>query len=107
VTTPCRIQLSRAKGWHMPPNTLKVDRSTRWGNPFRVGDEGVPDAAAATRLFRKLLQRDDLVAHHTFFVFTADRLRADLGGKNLACWCAPSEPCHVDVLLEIANGGAT
>lgn len=31
---PKRIQLSRRKGWKMPPNTIKVDRSTRWGNPF-------------------------------------------------------------------------
>lgn len=29
-----RIQLSRQKGWRMPENTVKVDRSTRWGNPF-------------------------------------------------------------------------
>lgn len=26
-----------------------------------------------------------------------------LRGKNLACWCKPGEPCHADVLLEIAN----
>lgn len=31
---PRRIQLSRAKGWRMPENTVKVDRSTRFGNPF-------------------------------------------------------------------------
>ncbi len=31
---PVRIQLARAKGWRMPPNAVKVDRSTRWGNPF-------------------------------------------------------------------------
>lgn len=26
-----------------------------------------------------------------------------LRGKNLACWCALDQPCHADVLLEIAN----
>lgn len=26
-----------------------------------------------------------------------------LRGKDLACWCKPGEPCHADVLLEIAN----
>lgn len=35
---PERIQLSRRKGWKMPPNTVKVDRSTPWGNPFAVGE---------------------------------------------------------------------
>jgi hypothetical protein len=27
-----------------------------------------------------------------------------LRGKNLACWCKLGEPCHADVLLELANG---
>src|SRR5215208_999153 len=31
---PARIQLKRTKGWRMPPNTVKVDRTTRFGNPF-------------------------------------------------------------------------
>lgn len=26
-----------------------------------------------------------------------------LRGKNLACWCALDQPCHADVLLELAN----
>lgn len=34
VSKPRRIQLRRTKGWRMPPNTVKVDRRTRWGNPF-------------------------------------------------------------------------
>ena len=33
---------------------------------------------------------------------TKDAIAA-LRGKNLACWCKPGEPCHADVLLEIAN----
>lgn len=33
---PKRIQLKRTKGWKMPPNTVKVDRTTKWGNPFYV-----------------------------------------------------------------------
>jgi len=34
TAAPTRIQLCRTKGWRMPENTVKVDRSTRWGNPF-------------------------------------------------------------------------
>lgn len=37
---PQRVQLSRKAGWKMPPNTMKVDRSTKWGNPFPIGKEG-------------------------------------------------------------------
>ena len=100
---PERIQLRRAKGWKMPPNTVKVDRSTRWGNPFRVGMLGVPDNAAAVALFQRAMERRDLPDDHARFVFTPERLRADLGGKNLACWCKLNEPCNADVLLELAN----
>ena len=30
-------------------------------------------------------------------------LRACLRGKNLACWCPIGQPCHADVLVEMAN----
>lgn len=29
--------------------------------------------------------------------------RYELAGRDLCCWCALSQPCHADVLLEIAN----
>jgi len=35
---PIRVQLSRKKGWRMPANTVKVDRTTKWGNPFNFRD---------------------------------------------------------------------
>ena len=28
---------------------------------------------------------------------------AELRGKDLACWCGLDQPCHADVLLELAN----
>lgn len=34
---------------------------------------------------------------------TVDDVRRELAGKNLACWCPLTEPCHADVLLEVAN----
>ena len=96
--TPQRIQLQRTKGWRMPPNAVKVDRTTRWGNLYRPGGPvwrhkgfgKVKDAAEAVELFRRLQ------APHLLDV-------AQLRGKNLACWCKPGEPCHADVLLELAN----
>ena len=35
-----------------------------------------------------------------FWMERASRL---LRGKNLACWCPLDQPCHADVLLEMAN----
>ncbi|SFF27693.1 DUF4326 domain-containing protein [Nitrosomonas sp. Nm166] len=38
---PRRVQLKRVKGWRMPENTVKVDRTTKWGNPFAPGRENL------------------------------------------------------------------
>ena len=94
---PERVQLRRTKGWRMPPNTVKVARPTMWGNPFRIGDFGVPDAVAAVERYREWLAG----------MVVGPPIPTDIGrlrGKSLACWCPPGEPCHADVLLEIANG---
>ncbi|MGH3569237.1 MAG: DUF4326 domain-containing protein [Pseudonocardia sp.] len=29
--------------------------------------------------------------------------RQELAGADLACWCPPGDPCHADVLIEVAN----
>lgn len=34
---------------------------------------------------------------------TAETIRSELAGRNLACFCALDQPCHADVLLELAN----
>ena len=106
TNSPIRVQLSRAKGWRMPENTVKVDRSTIWGNPFRVGDrvQVTPSdpvavcfsAQEAVDAYRSFM--DDVISA-TFRV----QVRLQLRGKNLACWCKLGTPCHADVLLELAN----
>lgn len=90
---PERVQLSRAKGWKMPQNTAKVDRSTRWGNPNLVSHHG---QAGAVRRFEAELRSGILR-------FSVEDVRRELRGKNLACWCKLGEPCHADVLLQVAN----
>lgn len=86
---PVRIQLKRSKGWKMPPDTVKVDRSTKWGNPYRIGTCLIPDAKAAVDAFAANLPLGDFAQ--------------ELRGKNLACWCRLEQPCHADVLLRVAN----
>jgi hypothetical protein len=105
---PERIQLSRRAGWRMPPNTVKVDRSTRWGNPFRTHGDGVPmDAALAVSLFESMLAKEggflaEIRGRGRVLTELAD-IRREPRGKNLACWCKPGTPCHADVLLRLAN----
>lgn len=33
-----------------------------------------------------------------------ERIRRDLRGFDLACYCTPGQPCHVDVLVSVARG---
>lgn len=110
---PERIQLSRAKGWRMPENTVKVDRSTRWGNPYRWQDYELKSSDVpwdvcpqefATQLAVDAFCED--AATDALPVKRADIVR-ELRGKNLACWCKPGTPCHADVLLRLANEDAT
>ena len=89
---PQRIQLKRTKGWRMPPNTVKVDRSTKWGNPFKPPLDGTVEQCV--RMFRNYVSQS---AFLSFFDLN------ELRGKNLACWCKPGVPCHADVLIELAN----
>lgn len=89
----------------MPPNTVKVDRSTKWGNPFVVGQE-IPMIPG-----RKVQDRRHAVSLYLGFAPQNQRLveaaRAELRGKNLACWCPKDDPyddcCHAAILLKIAN----
>lgn len=102
---PQRIQLRRAKGWRMPENTVKVDRTTPWGNPFIVGKHGTRERCV--ELYRYLMGGYLCLCGNAA---EQERARNYVGnnrellrGKNLACWCPPNQPCHADILLEIVN----
>lgn len=82
---PKRIQRKRTKGWKMPPNTVYVGRPTKWGNPYGRS----PDDLAKYR-------------EQAIGCLPVEELR----GFDLACWCKEGDPCHADVLLEIANSPA-
>jgi hypothetical protein len=56
--TARRVQLSRKKGWRMPPNTVSVARPGKWGNPFKVGEYG--DALACVEAFRRGVMGGDV-----------------------------------------------
>jgi hypothetical protein len=113
---PQRIQLSRRKGWRMPPDTVLVARPTKWGNPFTIAaavESGYADEITAQAFVVECF-RDWLGPTRPYRCWwqgpESDRCRAvmlaslaELRGKNLACWCALDQPCHADVLLQLAN----
>lgn len=113
---PERVQLKRTKGWRLPENTVSVARPGRWGNPFSI--QAAIDCGFTTRekgaafvvyCFRTWLgagqagrdvwQGPESDLKRRPFVDELSHLR----GKNLGCWCKLGDPCHADVLLEMAN----
>lgn len=122
---PTRVQLSRRRGWKMPPNAANVARPTRWGNPFDVREYGLElslrlfeDTARDCWLPANVAHLDEPTvqtlheAHQRWLRrlggAAIDVIRAELRGKHLACWCAlpglgEDDHCHAAILLRIAN----
>ena len=76
---------------------MYVGRGSKWGNPWRVED-GMSVKGAVWRY------RDAALGLLPFAnVSGADEIRAELAGRDLACWCSLDSACHADVLLAIAN----
>ena len=128
---PRRVQMTRQRPWrHEHPDAVIVARPSKWGNPFRpvrcdrrlhsdsldefahphwhiLSDVEVTSARWATRgeampwavkLFR--LRSSELARVAPYWL---EDVRADLAGRDLACWCPLDQPCHADVLLDLAN----
>ncbi|MFC6489691.1 DUF4326 domain-containing protein [Nitratireductor sp. GCM10026969] len=129
---PVRLQLSRKKGFDLQAHSqganglpaVNVARPSRWGNPYAVG---APDPfrpignwmsqERAVELYRRGIELRFVTVpftrltpeergdkYHSFGAHSVEEVSHQLRGKNLACWCKPGEPCHADVLLELANG---
>ena len=112
----------------MPPNTVKVDRSGPFGNPWRIvaprgcvllwwvqGPRADEECNTKSEAFALSLRK------FRYHAETHPDRFLGLRGKNLACWCglcsdhrggrplgiecAACEPCHADVLLALVNAG--
>ena len=75
------------------PHDVRIDRRTRWGNPFVMKSES---------------DRAQVIAQHKEWLWGQIRAGkialsdlAALDGRRLACHCAPL-PCHGDTLLAAA-----
>jgi len=110
---PIRLRLSRKKGFNLQAesraaNGLECVVVTRphsvFRNRWKIGvmsnhlGRAIETNAEAVECFRALsgwATEPHMIAY----------VREVLAGKNLACWCHPGDPCHADVLLELANAG--
>lgn len=75
----------------MPEGAIYVGRPTKWGNPHTLDR----------------YSRSSAVAFYMRWIHARIRAGAldvsELRGKDLACFCPLDQPCHADVLLDIAN----
>lgn len=112
---PVRIVLSRRAGFDLQAishalNGLpgqSVARPGPWGNPFTIDavmeetglDKDAAQAEAVARYGRWAMGELDGPKPPP----SREKIRAELAGKNLACWCREGSLCHVDTLLRLAN----
>ena len=103
---PIRIQRKRTKGWKMPEGAVYVTRPGRWGNPFIISPKARPGNRSGSGYFCVPTVEDAVICFREMMSLSPERIRdakAELRGKDLACWCSLDQPCHADILLEIAN----
>jgi hypothetical protein len=112
--SPQRIQRKRTKGWRMPEGAVYVGHPTKWGNPYRwdeypatvLWDDEPTHVPAATRRRYSVVDFKSALAYGIGGLPgypSVEQVRAELAGRDLACWCPLDQPCHADVLLEVAN----
>ena len=99
------VRLQRALNAVSGVDVVDVGPGTKWANPIKKRDvdaliSSEPDIAAACerggwKAAAVILYRDHLLE--------AGLDPTDLQGKNLSCTCRLTDPCHADVLLELAN----
>lgn len=135
MSTPERIQRRMTANWRAPLDAegrrpVYVGRAGaggkfgKWGNPIRLEDvaaqypslDSLQIATMVVRDFATLARHGSLHLPNWLFAdghrgpvtFTyppVEEIRAELGGRDLMCWCRTSDPCHADVLLSLAAGG--
>lgn len=119
---PKRIQCNGAT-WRTPERgAVYVGPESKWASPITFSDVGGQYPSLNDHQVATLILRDFVaLAKHGTLSYpnwrflggrrgpvawtypSLDEIRAELGGRDLACWCEPELPCHADVLLELAN----
>ena len=108
---PKRIQLRRSKGWRLPPRTKKVDRTTPWGNPYRVQEYVAYMKRQGVTVTEEEGARACVAAMEGWLTSTQEGrellalAKRMLRGWNLACWCKSSSACHGNMWIRLVNTG--
>lgn len=79
---------TRTVHWRKEPYDIDIRRPAKWGNPFRIGEDGT---------------RSEVIEKFRQWVISQPELMNDLEelrGKRLGCWCSP-KPCHGGILIDL------
>ncbi len=122
---PERIQQKRTRGWRKPEGAVSVARPSKWGNPYVVGRTLLTLTGDSEEMFIgsfDRIQRIETISPRVAVDLyrllwltnwnvadlkvprPAPRDLRELRGRDLMCFCPLGQPCHADVLLELANG---
>ena len=100
----------------MPVDAKFVGRQTVYGNPYSVLNErGKWSVGWSNERGYQHMGVDSQAHAHVLAVQLyglwlhgqpelAERVREELAGRDLVCWCAPELACHADVLLAVVRG---
>ncbi|GAQ52103.1 DUF4326 domain-containing protein [Streptomyces acidiscabies] len=130
--SPVRIQRRRTRGWRAQDHTANrlgviyvgrpttyanhwavVQTPTGWAASWTAGSFGQDQPWHPTAERRFITAPTETAARRTAvdlyraYIDAWPELsasaRLSLRGRDLMCWCPLGEPCHADVLLELAN----
>lgn len=109
---PVRIQRKRTRGWIKPIGAINCTRPGKYGNPF-IDNKKVPeqwiDKLDESDYFHFIKYECGYVdsVENAIYLFKKYVLPtmdiSELKGKDLMCFCALDQICHVDSLLEKSN----
>ena len=82
------IEVVAIQNYKPQDGDVRIDRMTKWGNPFKMGIDGTREEV--------IEMYKDYIQDNLFLIEELKKLRP----KRLLCWCAP-KACHGDVLVEM------
>lgn len=85
------MRVAKIVHYKREPYDVYIGRGSKWGNPFKIGEDG---------------NREEVISKYREWILKQPHLLRDLkelDGKVLGCWCKPNS-CHGDVLAALLSG---
>jgi hypothetical protein len=102
---PTRLQRGPASQTaRVPEGAAYVGPGSKWNNPLKKHDvEALLSEADIAAAYRQGGWKAAAVILYRDYIREEEHDLSELRGKDLICTCRLSDPCHADVLLELAN----